>query len=109
MALPVACPFLTLRVPDVRSDFEVGSLRTNYAKSLTGGGLHHPPPLHLCSGAVGMADVPVIEALQRAMVSGRKVVVESVGLKLRRPSLRQERRKPAIRKQKLIHARAATD
>ena len=49
MALPVACPFFTLRVPDVRSDLEVGSLRTNDAKSLTGRGLHHPPPLYLCN------------------------------------------------------------
>ena len=62
------------------------------------------------SGYEGLADVAVIEALHKAMVSGRKVPVRSAGLRLRGPSLGQERRRPPVRKQRqLIHARAATD
>ena len=61
------------------------------------------------SGYEGLADVAVIEALDKAMVSGRRVPVKLAGLRLRRPSLGQERRRPPVRKQRLIHARAATD
>src|SRR5688572_9174459 len=45
------------------------------------------------SGYEGLADVAVIEALHKAMVSGRKVPVMSARQRLRRPSLEQERRR----------------
>ena len=61
------------------------------------------------SGYEGLADVAVIEALQRAMVSGRRVPVKTGRLSLRRPSLEQEKRRPPVRKRKLIRARSATD
>ena len=62
------------------------------------------------SGAEGLADVAVIEALQRAMVSGRKVRVKSVqGSGFVVPHLGRKCVRPPVRKQKLIHARAATD
>ena len=61
------------------------------------------------SGYEGLADVAVIEALQRAMVSGRRVPLKTGRLNLRRPSLKQEKRRRPVRKRKLIRARSATD
>jgi glucose-fructose oxidoreductase len=60
------------------------------------------------SGAEGLADVRIIEAMLRSMRSGRWVSLEQVKRK-RRPSLQQEIRRPAVRREpKLVDARPAS-
>lgn len=60
------------------------------------------------SGEEGLIDVRVIESLQRSIASGRVVSLEMTQRK-RRPTLRQEIRKPAVpREPKLVRALSAS-
>jgi glucose-fructose oxidoreductase len=54
------------------------------------------------SGEEGLVDVRVIEALHESMESGRSVAT-ALPLRERRPTLRQEIRRPPVRKPKLVN------
>ena len=60
------------------------------------------------SAAEGLADVRIIEGMQRSIASGRWQALRMPQRK-RRPTLRQEIRRPAVRREpKLVDARAAS-
>ena len=60
------------------------------------------------SGEEGLADVRIIEGMQRSIASGRWQALEMRQRK-RRPTLRQEIRRPAVKREpKLVDARAAS-
>jgi len=60
------------------------------------------------SGEEGLIDVQIIAALQRAIATGRPALVRAVRRK-RRPSLRQELRRPAIKREPpLVGAQSAS-
>lgn len=60
------------------------------------------------SGAEGLADVRIIEAMNRSISSGRPVSVEMRQRK-RRPTMKQEIRRPAVPKEpKLVNAESAS-
>ena len=61
------------------------------------------------SGEEGLADVRIIEAMQRSARSGRWVTLSAMPRKAQRPTLRQENRRPAVpREPPLIHVTAAS-
>jgi predicted dehydrogenase len=55
------------------------------------------------SGEEGLADVQIIEAMHRSMQTG-KPVATGIRQRSRRPTLRQEIRRPPVRKPNLVHA-----
>lgn len=57
------------------------------------------------SGEEGLADLRVIEAIERSIASGRAVRLPPARRR-RRPTPRQEIRRPPVRKRKLVRARA---
>ncbi len=60
------------------------------------------------SGEEGLADVRIIEGMQRSIANGRWESL-SMRQRKRRPTLRQEIRRPAVRREpKLVDARAAS-
>jgi glucose-fructose oxidoreductase len=59
------------------------------------------------SGQEGLADVRIIEAIYRSSKS-KKLVKLARFLKSKRPSLRQEVRRPPVRKPQLVHAHAGS-
>jgi predicted dehydrogenase len=58
------------------------------------------------SGKEGSADVRIIEALYRSAKRRRPVKIEYVR-QIQRPSIRQTKRRPAVDKPALVHARCA--
>lgn len=60
------------------------------------------------SGAEGLADVRIVEALYRSAASGRPVRLPGF-VKRTRPSLKQEIRRPPIRKPKLVRVEPPTE
>jgi predicted dehydrogenase len=58
------------------------------------------------SGAEGLADVRVIEALERSIESGKAVSLPAPRRPVRRPALDQERRRPAVGKPQLVHVQS---
>jgi glucose-fructose oxidoreductase len=58
------------------------------------------------SGEEGLADVRVIEALERSIEKGKPVALDAPPAELSRPSLDQEIRRPPVAKPRLVHARA---
>ena len=61
------------------------------------------------SGEEGLADVRIIEAMQRSARSGRWVSLRAMPRKTKPPTLRQENRRPAVpREPRLIHVSAAS-
>jgi hypothetical protein len=60
------------------------------------------------SGSDGLADVRVIEALYRSAAS-RKPVKLAVKAPKKRPTLKQEIRRPPVGQAKLIHAESASE
>jgi glucose-fructose oxidoreductase len=60
------------------------------------------------SGKEGLIDVAIIEAIHRSISSGKWVSMENTPTKRRRPSLRQEMRRPAVpREPRIVHAESA--
>jgi glucose-fructose oxidoreductase len=59
------------------------------------------------SGEEGLADVRVIRALYRSAATGRPVKVRRVAIK-KRPTLKQEMRRPPVAKPRLIRAESAS-
>jgi predicted dehydrogenase len=60
------------------------------------------------SGKEGLIDVAIIEAIHRSISSGKWVSMEDTPRKRRRPSLRQEMRRPAVpREPRIVHAESA--
>jgi len=60
------------------------------------------------SGKEGLIDVAIIEAIHRSISSGKWVSMEDTPQKRRRPSLRQELRRPAVpREPAIVHAESA--
>jgi predicted dehydrogenase len=60
------------------------------------------------TGKEGLIDVMIIEAIHRSISSGRWVSMENSPSKRRRPTLRQEMRRPAVpREPALVHAESA--
>jgi predicted dehydrogenase len=59
------------------------------------------------SGAEGLADVRVVEALYRSARTGRPLKIKPVSIS-KRPSLKQEKYRPPVRKPQLIHAEGAS-
>jgi glucose-fructose oxidoreductase len=59
------------------------------------------------SGAEGLADVRVVEALYRSVRTGRPLKIKPVSIS-KRPSLKQEKYRPPVRKPQLIHAEGAS-
>jgi predicted dehydrogenase len=57
------------------------------------------------SGAEGLADVRIVEALYRSARSGRPVRLTPVA-KTRRPGTRQEKRRPPVREPRIVHAKS---
>ena len=57
------------------------------------------------SGLEGLADVRIVEALYRSAETGRPVALEPVK-KTKRPSLKQEIRRPPVRKPRVVRAAA---
>lgn len=56
------------------------------------------------SGKEGLIDVAIIEAIQRSIASGRWVSMDATPTRRRRPTLRQELRRPAVpREPPLVH------
>jgi glucose-fructose oxidoreductase len=60
------------------------------------------------SGEEGLADVRVIEALQRSITTGRSVTLD-IPQRRRRPTLRQEIRRPPVQKPQLVKVTAASN
>jgi glucose-fructose oxidoreductase len=62
------------------------------------------------SGLEGLADIRVIEAIQRSLFTGRVVRMNGIerGRRVRRPDLKQEIRRPALREPRLIKVRQAS-
>jgi glucose-fructose oxidoreductase len=61
------------------------------------------------SGEEGLADVRIIEAMQRSARSGRWVSLRAMPRKAKRPTLRQENRRPAVpREPPLVHVAASS-
>jgi glucose-fructose oxidoreductase len=58
------------------------------------------------SGAEGLADVRVIEALERSRETGAPVELAALRRPLRRPGLDQERRRPGISKPRLVNVQS---
>jgi glucose-fructose oxidoreductase len=58
------------------------------------------------SGAEGLADVRVIEALERSIESGEVIALAAPRRPPRRPALDQERRRPAVNKPQLVNVRS---
>ena len=58
------------------------------------------------SGDEGLADVRVIEALERAIEKGKPVPLGEPPPDVQRPSLEQEERRPPVSKPRVVHARA---
>jgi predicted dehydrogenase len=58
------------------------------------------------SGEEGLADVRVIEALERSIEKGKPVALGEPPTDVQRPSLDQEARRPAVSKPQIVHARA---
>jgi predicted dehydrogenase len=58
------------------------------------------------SGGEGLADVRVIEALERAIEKGKPVPLGEPPPDVQRPSLEQEERRPPVSKPRVVHARA---
>jgi glucose-fructose oxidoreductase len=54
--------------------------------------------------AEGLADVRVIEALERSIASGRSVAIEPMPQRPRRPARDQELRRPPVGRPQLVHA-----
>jgi glucose-fructose oxidoreductase len=59
------------------------------------------------SGEEGLADVRIIRALYRSAQSGRPVKLEPTRVK-KRPSLKQEKRRPPVAKAQLVNAESAS-
>jgi glucose-fructose oxidoreductase len=59
------------------------------------------------SGEEGLADVRVVRALYRAAKTGRPVKIKSVSIR-KRPTLKQEKRRPPVAKPKLIRVESAS-
>jgi predicted dehydrogenase len=59
------------------------------------------------SGEEGLADVRVVRALYRAAKTGRPVKIRSVSIR-KRPTLKQEKRRPPVAKPKLIRVESAS-
>ncbi len=59
------------------------------------------------SGEEGLADVRAVHALYRAAKTRRPVKIKPVSIR-QRPSLKQEKHRPAVAKPKLIHAEGAS-
>jgi glucose-fructose oxidoreductase len=60
------------------------------------------------SGKEGLIDVAIIEAIHRSITSGKWVSMEDTPSRRRRPSLRQEMRRPAVpREPAIVHAESA--
>jgi predicted dehydrogenase len=59
------------------------------------------------SGEEGLADVRVVRALYRAAETGRPVKIKPVSIR-KRPTLKQEKRRPPVAKPKLIHVESAS-
>ena len=57
------------------------------------------------SGEEGLADVRVIEALERSIEKGKPVPLGDAPPDVQRPSLAQEKRRPPVGKPQLVHAR----
>jgi predicted dehydrogenase len=58
------------------------------------------------SGEEGLADVRVIEALERSIEKGKAVPLGAPPPEVQRPSLDQETRRPPVSKPQVVHARA---
>jgi glucose-fructose oxidoreductase len=58
------------------------------------------------SGEEGLADVRVIEALERSIATGAAVSLDAPPLSLSRPALDQERRRPPVAKPRLVNVEA---
>ena len=57
------------------------------------------------SGKEGLIDVMIIEAIHRSISSGRWMSIDDSPRKRRRPTLRQEMRRPAVpREPAMVHA-----
>ena len=54
------------------------------------------------SGAEGLNDIRIIEAIQRAVKTGRRQAVRRLEAKGKRPSMAQEIRRPAVEKPRLV-------
>ncbi len=62
----------------------------------------------VASGKEGLIDVAIIEAMQRSIASGKWVALDAEPKRGRRPSLRQELRKPAVpREPSLVNVESA--
>jgi glucose-fructose oxidoreductase len=59
------------------------------------------------SGEEGLADVRIIRALYRSAATGRPVKLRPAAIK-KRPTLKQEIRRPAVAKPQLVHAESAS-
>lgn len=59
------------------------------------------------SGEEGLADVRIVRALYRSAETRRRVTIKSMPIR-KRPTLKQEKRRPPVGKPKLIHAESAS-
>jgi glucose-fructose oxidoreductase len=59
------------------------------------------------SGEEGLADVRIVEALYRASETGKPVKLKSTPIR-KRPTLKQEKRRPPVTKPKLVHAESGS-
>jgi glucose-fructose oxidoreductase len=59
------------------------------------------------SGEEGLADVRIVRALYRSAETGKPVKLKAITIK-KRPTLRQEKRRPPVAKPRLIRAESGS-